>query len=68
MGENYNCRTLVISDDPSDKDEFGDSHNRIAQTIANLMHTETGGKSIGLEGEWGTGKSTIIKLLSNALN
>lgn len=64
MNENKYCRTLLISD-PSEIDEFGGSHNRIALAIANLIKTEKGGKSIGLEGEWGTGKSTIIKLLGD---
>ena len=68
MTDNEICRTLLVSDDPSEIDEFAGSHKRIADAIANLIRTEKGGKSIGLEGEWGTGKSTVIKLLGKALN
>lgn len=56
------CRTKLISDAPSDADDFG-SHKRIAQTLAELVRTETGGKAIGLEGGWGAGKSTVVNLL-----
>jgi len=65
--DNKICPTHLLSDDPSDIDELGGSHERVAHAIANLILSEDGGKSIGLEGEWGTGKSTIIKLLNKYL-
>ncbi|MCC7571489.1 KAP family NTPase [Candidatus Micrarchaeota archaeon] len=61
------CRTYLITDTPSEIDEFGGSHKRVAEAIAELIINEDGGKSIGLEGEWGTGKSTVISLLNELL-
>jgi hypothetical protein len=56
------CCTRLISDAPAPKDSFG-SHDRIAASLAELVSAEPGGKAIGLEGGWGSGKSTIVNLL-----
>lgn len=56
-----------VSDIPADEDQFGRSHDRVAQTIAKIICNELGGKTIGLEGTWGSGKSTVIRLLSQKL-
>ncbi len=58
------CRTVLLSDEPASKDEFG-SHQRLANALANLIKTEEGGKSIALEGPWGSGKSTVVRLLTD---
>jgi hypothetical protein len=63
---NEHCPTVLISDAPSSKDEFG-AHQRLADTIAELITNEEGGKSIALEGRWGSGKSTVVKLLHDRL-
>lgn len=58
-------RTIaLLSDDPSESDDFaGKAHAQVARAIANLINTGRGGKVIGLEGTWGSGKSTVVKLL-----
>jgi hypothetical protein len=56
------CPTHLIADTPSEQDAFG-SHRRIAQAIAELMRTSSGGRSIGLSGTWGSGKSTVVQIL-----
>jgi hypothetical protein len=60
------CRTRLIADTPSSMDDFG-PHRRIAEAIFELIDSEPGGVAIGLEGDWGSGKSTIIKLLDGHL-
>ena len=60
------CPTVLLTDTPSDVDAFG-GHERVADSIAEVVQTEVGGRSIGLEGGWGSGKSTIVKLTSNRL-
>ncbi|MBW2036404.1 MAG: hypothetical protein JRI41_02830 [Deltaproteobacteria bacterium] len=59
---NDNCPTVLLDDLPAEHDAFG-SHQRIAEAIANLIEIEKGGKSIALIGPWGSGKSTVVKLL-----
>ena len=62
------CPTNLLDDSPADDDEFG-SHERVAEAIVKLLETENeGGKSIGLEGGWGSGKSTVVRLVENKLS
>ena len=64
----------LFSDEPTDDDQFG-SHDSIAQTLLDIITTD--GKEdyhikkpfvIGLYGKWGSGKSSIIKMLENRIN
>lgn len=59
------CPTHLLSDEPSADDTFGKAHQRVARAIAEIIRSaqEKGGKAIGLEGGWGTGKTTIVRLL-----
>ena len=59
--------TRLVPDSPADADAFG-SHERVADSIAEVVQTESGGKAIGLEGGWGSGKSTIVKLVARKLS
>jgi hypothetical protein len=62
------CRTFLISDLPSAEDEFG-SHQRLADAVLDLILSEKeGGKTIGVEGDWGSGKSTVINLINAKLS
>jgi hypothetical protein len=62
MTEETDCRTNTIDDAPASDDWFG-AHGRIAQTIARLIDESAGGKTVGLSGTWGSGKSTVVRLL-----
>jgi hypothetical protein len=66
VGEDEPCPTKLVSDLPSEIDSFG-AHSRVASSIADMFSSEDGGKTIGLEGGWGSGKSTVVRLLSNQL-
>lgn len=63
----------ILRDEPSDEDKFRSNssaqgpHERIATAIENRIVSKEGGGAIGLEGEYGSGKSTIIRLLENRL-
>lgn len=57
----------IISDIPSNSDEL-ESHNSIANALLQLVKNSSGGKNIGLEGTWGSGKTTIIKILEEKIN
>ncbi|MDQ3820580.1 MAG: KAP family NTPase, partial [Acidobacteriota bacterium] len=69
------CRTNLIKDIPATSDAFSDQKEKIVgphQTVADViasMIRDPGeeGISIGLEGSWGSGKTTVIKLLCEAL-
>lgn len=60
------CRTVLLTDAPAQADSFG-SHENIANAIVELIRVEDGGKTIGLEGGWGSGKSTVVNLVTQKL-
>ncbi|MEN6387002.1 MAG: P-loop NTPase fold protein [Phycisphaerales bacterium] len=55
-------RCTFLPDFPTCNDDFG-FHKRIAESIANQVNSSEESKTIGLEGTWGSGKSSIIKML-----
>jgi len=59
-------RTVLLNDFPSATDVFG-SHEPVASAIGDMVTREEGGKAIALEGSWGSGKSTIVRVLSERL-
>lgn len=59
--------TRLLPDEPADADTLGGTHDRIASAISDLIGSEDGGKAIGLEGGWGAGKSTIVRLVTGKL-
>lgn len=61
------CKTNILPDLPADEDSFG-SHYRVAQALADLVINDSGGKSIALVGDWGSGKSTVVKFLQGILS
>ena len=71
--ENENEKDSVIftiqPDTVSDLDESDDQvHLKIANQIVDIIKTtNTQGYSIGLEGQWGSGKSTVLNLINKSL-
>jgi hypothetical protein len=75
------CRTRLLPDVPTAEDEFTNRerrqqgpHQTVADAIAQLIlpddaddAAETKGISVGLEGSWGSGKTTVVRLLSEKL-
>lgn len=55
-------RVRLLDDAPATADAFG-PHQKITETIHNLISTEPGGRAIALVGSWGSGKSTVVNLL-----
>lgn len=60
----------IVYDSPASKDAFeGQGHKRTAEALAyalELLKDKNG--AIGLEGDWGVGKSTVIKLAEQYLD
>lgn len=59
-------KTVLLTDAPTAHDDFG-PHERIATAIHDLILDTDQGSAIGLIGEWGSGKSTVVTILDNQL-
>jgi len=57
----------ILDDEPVTEDAFG-SHKRIALALKTLVESEKGGKAIALTGTWGSGKSTVVRILQRLIN
>ncbi|MBO8144200.1 MAG: hypothetical protein H0Z16_06435 [Thermodesulfobacterium sp.] len=58
----------LLREESVDKNLFEDNtHEKIAESISRLITTEEKRISIGLEGPWGSRKSTIISILKRKL-
>ena len=59
----------VLSDNCSTEDHLEDrTHERISDKLYQIISAESlEGMTVGLEGEWGAGKSTVIRLLQEKL-
>lgn len=66
MTDDKEIKFHVLSDKETDQDYFG-SHQKIADAIANLIENTDDGKSIALTGSWGSGKTSVIKMLEKKL-
>ena len=53
-----------LDDDPVDTDLFG-SHQLLAKRITDEIESSSQGMTIGLEGTWGSGKSSIVKMMED---
>lgn len=56
----------LLDDKPIEEDEFG-GHQEVAKALDRIITTQKGGISIALTGEFGSGKSSIIKILKKRL-
>lgn len=61
-GEKMSDKFLLLEDVPCSDDQLK-SHQGIAAAMERIICEGNGGKTIGLEGKWGAGKSSVIKLL-----
>lgn len=59
------CPVNLIADKVSNDDAFG--HRGVADAIADMILNEERGCAIALTGAWGSGKSTVVGLLKDAL-
>ena len=59
---------VLLREEADDKDAFKKhTHENVADALAVLIERERGGLTIGLEGSWGGGKSTVLKILQRKL-
>jgi hypothetical protein len=69
MNENREYQFKLLTETSASEDLFEDkTHQKIADTLYNVIHNGySGGITIGLEGGWGSGKSTVVSILRNKL-
>lgn len=60
-------RPRLLTDEPSVKDLLGGAHEKIASTIVTLLQTSPGGQTIRLDGVWGSGKSSVVRMVTEHL-
>jgi ABC-type transport system involved in cytochrome bd biosynthesis fused ATPase/permease subunit len=60
------CVTHLLPDEPTTHDIFG-SHERVASAIGELISSETAGKTIAVTGPWGSGKSSVLRMVRERL-
>ena len=66
MNQKHKYKLLEDKVELDDKSENG-THRAIADGLFNLINDNDFGFSIGLEGSWGAGKSTIISIFKKQL-
>lgn len=67
--DNYDYSFRILHEQVSSNDLFEDkTHQKIADTLENLISNSEQGVTVGLEGGWGSGKSTVINLLKQKLD
>ena len=58
----------ILSEDVATQYLFEDqTHERVSENLYQTIKDASKGVTIGLEGSWGSGKSTVIKLLKDKL-
>ena len=67
MNDKYGYK--LLREEVASQDAFSQkTHEHIADSIVSLIENEKGGTTIGLEGSWGSGKSTVISLMTAKLS
>lgn len=61
-----NCRTFLVRDEPATEDAFDGPHRKVAEALVSILK-EDGGRAVGLEGDWGSGKSTVVEIAREQL-
>lgn len=68
MSNNHKYKYRLLREEVASQDAFSEkTHEHVADALANIISRESGGITIGLEGSWGSGKSTVINLLQTKL-
>ncbi|MFC1491026.1 P-loop NTPase fold protein [Nitrospinota bacterium] len=66
-GAKHKLQIKFLSDEPTNSDFFG-GHRNTALAIKNIIAEKDSGKIIGIFGSWGSGKSTVIKILQEEID
>jgi hypothetical protein len=66
ISDNYSF--TILREEATDIDSFEDkTHEKIAETLYQIIKKETKGLTIGLEGTWGSGKSVVVSILKRKI-
>ncbi|HGF5100614.1 TPA: P-loop NTPase fold protein [Vibrio parahaemolyticus] len=69
LTKNHDYSFEILHEQVASTDLFEDqTHESVAATLGSLISKAERGVTVGLEGSWGSGKSTVINLLRGKLN
>src|SRR5829696_7163499 len=61
-----NNKIQIIIDDPAEEDAL--DFRRYSQNLANIIRTTKPKFAVGIFGKWGTGKTTLMRMIERELN
>ena len=64
--EENSIKINLLSDEAVSEDFIG-SHDKVALALCDVICKSEGARAIALQGKWGSGKSSIIKMLKTKL-
>jgi hypothetical protein len=67
LKEDADPKVHLLRDEPVDEDQIGGAHVQLADAVARMIRREPRGAAIALEGSYGAGKSSIIRMVTQRL-
>ncbi len=69
MNQEETKKKFILQNDlPVNEDFFNGGHTKVAESILKIIRENKTSITIGLEGDWGSGKSTVLKIVEARIN
>ena len=64
---NSDSKTYIVNDQPTEKDALDFTPRKAVETLADIIQTGNTPLTIGVFGTWGSGKTSLMKMVKNQL-